>query len=81
MRCDCCNKKLTDYETSLKSVSSDEYLNTCTGCLIGLGISVKGNGTLINKHDIDIDDVSDDDMLDFGWEEFVPRRNAISDEE
>jgi hypothetical protein len=51
MRCDCCNRALSDYECSLKSVATDAYMNTCVKCLMGLQISVKGNGMLKKKLD------------------------------
>lgn len=51
MRCDCCNRVLSDYECSLKSVSTGEYMNTCVKCLTGLNIPVTGNGMLKKKLD------------------------------
>lgn len=33
MRCYCCNKLLTDYESTLKSVNTNSYLDMCLTCL------------------------------------------------
>lgn len=33
MRCSCCNKRLSDYETTLKHAVTGAYLDTCLDCL------------------------------------------------
>lgn len=33
MRCYCCNKNLSDYESRLRSVVSNEFLDMCKKCL------------------------------------------------
>ena len=33
MRCSCCNKRLSDYETTLKHAETGAYLDTCLDCL------------------------------------------------
>ena len=33
MRCICCDKRLSDYETTLKHAVTGAYLDTCVGCL------------------------------------------------
>lgn len=33
MRCGCCNKRLSDYETTLKHAETGEYLDLCMDCL------------------------------------------------
>jgi hypothetical protein len=33
MRCSCCNKRLTDYESTLKHAETGHYLDTCMDCL------------------------------------------------
>lgn len=45
-RCDCCNKVLDDYETTLRHAVTGEFLNTCSKCLKGLGIPKKGRADL-----------------------------------
>ena len=33
MKCQCCDCMLSDYETSLKSVQTEQYVDTCITCL------------------------------------------------
>ena len=33
MRCGCCNKRLSDYESTLKHAETGHYLDTCMDCL------------------------------------------------
>lgn len=33
MRCQCCNRNLSDYESCLKHPTTGEYLDICTTCL------------------------------------------------
>jgi hypothetical protein len=33
MRCQCCNCNLSDYESTLKSANTKQYLDTCLTCL------------------------------------------------
>ena len=40
MRCVCCNKNLNDWESTIKSMNTGEYLDMCRKCLDGLGIEV-----------------------------------------
>ncbi len=51
MRCGCCNKKLSDYETTLKHAVTGAYLDTCIDCLSEIAheapIPVKGRKDLI----------------------------------
>lgn len=46
MRCICCNRNLNDYESTIKSASTGEYLDTCLKCLDGLGIQYVGRADL-----------------------------------
>lgn len=61
MRCQCCNKNLNDWESTLKSAVTGDYLDTCKKCLKSLGIE-----TLTNHNDpdapapMDYDEVFDD---------------------
>lgn len=48
MRCYCCNRVLNDYESTLRSAQTGEYLDTCVKCLRDLEIK-----TLPNKHNPD----------------------------
>lgn len=54
MRCCCCNNNLNDYESTLKSVTTGDYLDMCKKCLRDLNIKV-----MPNKNDPD--EVSPDD--------------------
>jgi len=38
MRCVCCNRGLNDYESTLRSAETEEFLDTCNRCIKGLGI-------------------------------------------
>jgi len=49
MRCVCCNKNLNDYESTLKSLATGDFLDMCKKCLEGLDIK-----TMKNTHDPDI---------------------------
>ena len=62
MRCDCCNRRLNDYECSLKHAELGCYMNTCVKCLDGLGIPVKGRTELAPK--VIVEDVADDILYD-----------------
>lgn len=46
MRCTCCNKALNDYESTLKSATTGEYLDTCMNCLQDLDIETIGREDL-----------------------------------
>ena len=56
MRCGCCNKRLSDYETTLKHAVTGEYLDTCTDCLSDIAhdvpLPVKARKDLIADMDI-----------------------------
>ncbi len=56
MRCSCCDKKLSDYETTLKHAMTGAYLDTCMDCLSEIAsdvpMPVKGRKDLIADMDI-----------------------------
>ena len=56
MRCSCCNKRLSDYETTLKHAVTGEYLDTCLDCLSDIAhdvpLPVKARKDLIADMDI-----------------------------
>lgn len=60
MHCDCCDKVLTDYEATLRYVSTEEFVNTCLKCLEGLNIEVKGNPALKRKKDEAVEEIGED---------------------
>jgi len=61
MRCSCCNKRLSDYETTLKHAVTGAYLDTCLDCLSDIAqdvpMPVKARKDLVHsevfKEDID----------------------------
>jgi len=40
MRCCCCNRNLNDWESTLRSARTGDFLDMCRKCLDGLGIQV-----------------------------------------
>ena len=58
MRCGCCNKSLSDYESTLRHAETKEFLDTCTKCLEETGIPIKGRKDLLKT--MDVNDNSDD---------------------
>lgn len=63
MRCYCCSRALNDYESTLKSKESGEYLDTCMKCLDGLDIETIGRDDLSMYDDSgeEFEDDSDSD--------------------
>ena len=56
MHCDCCDKLLSDWESSLRYKSTGDFVNTCWKCLQGLNIEVTGNPVLKHKKDEFVDE-------------------------
>lgn len=67
MRCDCCNRNLSDYEATLRHAVTNEFMNTCQKCLDGLDIPVRGRPDL-NPFD-EVDDDFDTPVEDFDEED------------
>ena len=67
MRCSCCNKRLSDYETTLKHAETGQYLDTCLDCLSDIAhqvpMPVKARKDLIPDMDIheDVDELTEDE--------------------
>jgi hypothetical protein len=59
MRCSCCNKALSDFESTLRHRHTGEFLDTCTKCLKGLSIPTKGRADLRHKEEAQEMDFSD----------------------
>ena len=55
MRCYCCNNLLTDYESTIKSVTTNSYLDMCLTCLkiVKDDILYKDRIDLLSSSDID----------------------------
>jgi len=43
MRCYCCNRVLSDYESTRKSATTGSYLDMCNKCVKSSGISYEDN--------------------------------------
>lgn len=59
MRCECCDKNLSDYEATLRLVSTGDFADTCLKCLKGLSIDVVGKQSLKKKFEDQPDDEDD----------------------
>jgi len=46
MRCSCCNRLLSDYESTLRHAVTNEFVETCNKCLDGLNIPTRGRPDL-----------------------------------
>lgn len=55
MRCYACNRNLSDYESTLRSATTGEFLDTCNKCLKDLDIP-----TLKNNNSQDVPEDSED---------------------
>lgn len=53
MRCQCCNKNLSDYESTLRHPNTNEFLDVCVVCL----------------KDIPIDPIEPDNMDNFSYDD------------
>ena len=55
MRCYCCNNLLTDYESTIKSVTTNSYLDMCLTCLktVKDDILYKDRIDLLSSSDVD----------------------------
>jgi hypothetical protein len=75
MRCYSCNRNLNDYESTLKSATTGEYLDMCKRCLKDLDISVTPN-----KNNPD-EQLEDEHYWEFSEVEFNPNIKLIEDNE
>ena len=62
MRCQCCNRALNDYESTLRHAETNEFLDTCLKCLQDTGIPTMGREDL-NKYYSE-DEHDEDEYLD-----------------
>jgi hypothetical protein len=68
MRCIACNRNLNDYESTAKSASTGEYLDTCRKCLSGLDIKIQKN--MYNPNEDAPNDVDLLDVYGFDYDQF-----------
>lgn len=64
MRCSCCDRALNDYESTLRSATTGEYLDTCMKCLGGLDIETIGREDLSAYEEVDSEENNFDE-----WDE------------
>ena len=67
MRCCCCNNNLNDYESTLKSAATGQFLDMCKKCLQDLDIQ-----TLSNPNEPDEASPDEEYYWDFPDTEFNP---------
>ncbi len=53
MRCQCCNKNLTDYEAVLRHPVTLEFLDICSKCLKDIPINPVEPAGVMDDHDYD----------------------------
>ena len=67
MRCTCCDKRLSDYETTLKHAETGAYLDTCMECLSEIAqdvpMPVKARKDLVNCEDFEKELDNNDETL------------------
>lgn len=61
MKCSCCNRNLSDYESTLRHATDGTFLDICLKCLEGLNIPVRGRK--------DLDPSSEESYEDPPWDE------------
>ena len=60
MRCRCCDANLSDYESTLRSITTNEYLDTCQKCIREIGIKVIDRPDLRTTESITDEDIYED---------------------
>jgi hypothetical protein len=60
MRCDCCDRVLTDFEATLRHKKTGEFLNTCLKCLEGLDIKYTGRVELLTSKNTHLNEKYDE---------------------
>jgi hypothetical protein len=69
MRCCCCDKNLSDYESTLRLLSTGDFADTCLKCLKGLSIDVVGKQSLKKKFEDQPDE--EDDYINEDFSDLV----------
>ena len=67
MRCVCCNKNLSDKESTRKGVTTGDYLDMCDGCFVTVADEfpyIEGHGKGPSGHE----EEEDVDGFDDAWE-------------
>lgn len=59
IRCYCCNRNLSDYESTLRSATTGDFLDTCNKCLKDLDIRV-----LESNKEVDTSTPDDEEFIE-----------------
>lgn len=62
MRCQCCNRPLSDYESTLRRADNGEFVDICLKCLEDIPITTVGRSDL---------EKSSGEPDDFGLDKFI----------
>jgi len=73
MRCYCCNKALSDYEATRKSVSTGQFLDMCNKCYGSISSEVLAIERTDLRHEDD-----DEEFHDVTKEEYITMWNERS---
>ena len=69
MKCCCCDKTLSDYESTLKHRTEGYYLDMCVKCLKGLSIPAQGRDDLLGAQqaveDLEPEEFSDESSMHY----------------
>ncbi len=71
MRCLCCNRSLSDYESTIKHSETSDYLDMCMPCIQEVGLDFVDREDLrgsVSEYD-DLLDVIDDEPLEDDYDE------------
>jgi hypothetical protein len=75
MRCYCCDKRLSDYESTQRHAETNEFLDMCSKCLTGLLIPIRG------RHDLSKTEEYEDDLDgDVPLDSFIFEEDTFYDE-
>lgn len=59
MRCNACNKVLNNYESSMKTETSEEFVDLCLDCSKSVDLNVMGNLNYLHESDTQYPDELD----------------------
>lgn len=79
MRCYSCDRNLTDYETSIKSKATGQYLDLCCKCLDGLNIQYTANKDLTKTQQEAMDELTDSWIREY--ENYDPDWESLNEDD
>lgn len=62
MKCQCCDKNLSDYESTIKDAATGVYLDMCKTCLVESGVI--GLVSLVDHPELDHEEEVDQEVLE-----------------